>query len=175
MEGGRKTSSFSSDLFGSKTSSSPSSSSAIFDAVFSPSSKGREYGRSEVVGSWRKQDTTDNQPWNSKQGSSGTTSQSSKGGENHDPASKGSRSSIFQDETVRPCNFSSSIYYGGQDNYSSPSKHSGSSHVFKKDGNEDDCASRGNWWQGCLSWLLESNSYILRIFMKPPGSHYNNR
>ncbi|KAF6151903.1 hypothetical protein GIB67_010477, partial [Kingdonia uniflora] len=67
------------------------------------------------------QDRTNNQAWNSKQGSSGSTLQCSKGGESHDPANKG-RSFIFQDEMVKPCNFSSSIYYGGQDNYSSPSK-----------------------------------------------------
>ncbi|KAF6141168.1 hypothetical protein GIB67_018258 [Kingdonia uniflora] len=60
----------------------------------------------------------------------GSTSQRSKGGENHDPANKG-RSSIFQDETVRPYNFSSSIYYGGQDNYSSLSKQSGSPHILQ--------------------------------------------
>ncbi|KAF6140051.1 hypothetical protein GIB67_001792 [Kingdonia uniflora] len=153
-------SSFSSDLFGSSLPSPSPSPTGIFDAVFSPSSKGR------------KQDTKQGSPghlslslssrtikrgreaWFSISSSvvcsfAGTTSQSSKGGENLDPANKGT-SSIFQDETVRPCNFSSSIYYGGQDNYSSPSKHSGSPHIFKKDSDEDGCASRGNWWQGMV-------------------------
>ncbi|OVA17753.1 hypothetical protein BVC80_1835g131 [Macleaya cordata] len=160
MEGGGKgkpskpsSSSISSDLFGTKgSSSSPfnanpsSSSSGIFDSVFSTPSTilGRESSRSGVIGSW-----------NSKQESPGSTKQSSEG-ENRSMHNK-DRSSIYQDERTEPCYLSSSLYYGGQDMYSDPSntRTSGQPHIFKKDDGEDDengsnlnSASRGNWWQG---------------------------
>ncbi|KAH7553761.1 hypothetical protein JRO89_XS12G0052800 [Xanthoceras sorbifolium] len=67
-------------------------------------------------------------------------------------------SSMYQDQRVQPCHLSSSIYYGGQDIYSQPqnSQGSGINTVFKKDGGEDDSgsASRGNWWQGIVPWML---------------------
>ncbi|OMO76407.1 hypothetical protein COLO4_25564 [Corchorus olitorius] len=70
---------------------------------------------------------------------------------------KGS-SNIYQNETAEPCYFSSSIYYGGQENYSPRKKPTHESpHYIKKDGKDDDPnesnssgASRGNWWQGSL-------------------------
>ncbi|KAF2291711.1 hypothetical protein GH714_035311 [Hevea brasiliensis] len=67
------------------------------------------------------------------------------------------KNSIFMEERAEPCHLSSSLYYGGHDNYSQPpSSHiSGSYPMFKRDGEEDDPnrsnsngASRGNWWQG---------------------------
>ncbi|KAJ6350306.1 hypothetical protein OIU78_006469 [Salix suchowensis] len=77
-------------------------------------------------------------------------------GESRGISGKG-QSSVYQNETPEPCNFSSSIYYGGQENYSPRTKNSESQHVFKKDyekddpnGNDPDSASRGNWWQGSL-------------------------
>ncbi|XP_004307587.1 PREDICTED: uncharacterized protein DDB_G0271670 [Fragaria vesca subsp. vesca] len=76
-----------------------------------------------------------------------------------------SKSSVYQNNegTDPPCNFNSSIYYGGQENYNVPK--SGSTyesknhqHNFKKDGGDDDessgsnsnSTSRGNWWKGSL-------------------------
>ncbi|KAJ4903932.1 hypothetical protein Rs2_17883 [Raphanus sativus] len=58
------------------------------------------------------------------------------------------------EETQPPCNLSSSIYYGGQDNYSSSTLPQSTTNpdVYKKDGDEGDSASasRGNWWEGSL-------------------------
>ncbi|XP_062000631.1 uncharacterized protein LOC133717894 [Rosa rugosa] len=75
-----------------------------------------------------------------------------------------SKGSVHQNNEVvdRPCNFNSSIYYGGQENYNVPK--SGSTyesqhhqHNSKKDGVDDDSngnnsnsTSRGNWWKGSL-------------------------
>ncbi|CAK9141597.1 unnamed protein product, partial [Ilex paraguariensis] len=67
------------------------------------------------------------------------------------------KSSIYQNGTVEPCYFSSSIYYGGQEVYSSNSQTATSQHIFKKDGGVDDqngnninSALRGNWWPGMM-------------------------
>ncbi|XP_028962238.1 uncharacterized protein [Malus domestica] len=63
-------------------------------------------------------------------------------------------SNMYQNEATDPCNLSSSIYYGGQENYSprTGTTESHQHHTSKKDGSEDDAnsASRGNWWQGSL-------------------------
>ncbi|XP_050386749.1 uncharacterized protein LOC126803045 [Argentina anserina] len=76
-----------------------------------------------------------------------------------------SKSSVYQNNEGAdpPCNFNSSIHYGGQENYNVPK--SGSTydsqhnqHKFKKDGGDDDDSSgnnshgtsRGNWWKGSL-------------------------
>ncbi|CAK9161996.1 unnamed protein product [Ilex paraguariensis] len=48
------------------------------------------------------------------------------------------KSSIYQNEIVEPCHFSSSIYCGGQEVYSSNSQIATSQHFFKKDGGVDD-------------------------------------
>ncbi|CAA0375783.1 unnamed protein product [Arabidopsis thaliana] len=60
------------------------------------------------------------------------------------------RKSYQSEETQPPCNLSSSIYYGGQDNYSSSTTNPD---AYKKDGEEGDSesASRGNWWEGTLT------------------------
>ncbi|KAI4372963.1 hypothetical protein MLD38_011140 [Melastoma candidum] len=63
-----------------------------------------------------------------------------------------------QNETAEPCYLSSSIYYGGQENYSPRTSRTYESHqMFKKEdgdgepsGINSDSASRGNWWQGSL-------------------------
>ncbi|CAH2058686.1 unnamed protein product [Thlaspi arvense] len=62
---------------------------------------------------------------------------------------------IYQNEdTHPPCNLSSSIFYGGQENYSSatPPQSTTTIDAYKKDGEEGDSesASRGNWWEGSL-------------------------
>ncbi|XP_010262673.1 PREDICTED: uncharacterized protein LOC104601144 [Nelumbo nucifera] len=145
MEGRKQvgSSSFPSDLFGVKDSSS--SSSGIFGSVFPSTSTaiGRDISHSELIGSLRNQDKA-NPVCNTKQGVAEKKAQYSEGN-NHG--------------TVEPCFLSSSLYYGGQDVYSqSPNiRSSGSYPIFKKDGGEDDpngsslnSASRGNWWQGSL-------------------------
>ncbi|XP_073126284.1 uncharacterized protein [Henckelia pumila] len=54
--------------------------------------------------------------------------------------------------TVEPCYYNSSIYYGSRELYPSTNPN-----VLKKDGGDADpnesnsnCASRGNWWKGSL-------------------------
>ncbi|KAE9445077.1 hypothetical protein C3L33_23023, partial [Rhododendron williamsianum] len=143
--GGSSASSFTSDLFGPKdsSSSSPSSSYGLFGSVFGPPSTGlgKDSSYSGFMGSVRKQDYE---------------SQNSNG-KNGNPDLTNSKDKRYQSETVEPCNFSSSIYYGGQEVYSPTSQPTVSQHVFKKDGGDDDpnasnsnSASRGNWWQGSL-------------------------
>ncbi|XWS67143.1 hypothetical protein CRYUN_Cryun05aG0261900 [Craigia yunnanensis] len=156
MEGrkgvGSSSSSFTSELFGSKE--SPSSSAGIFGSIFAPPSKvlGRESLRSDVNA--KRQDSP-NEPWNTKPEASVLAGNSSKGheGENQRIANR-DWSSIYQEQNVQPCHLSSSIYYGGQDVYSHPQSSQGSelNSLYKKDGGEDDSgsASRGNWWQGSL-------------------------
>ncbi|GAB2274421.1 hypothetical protein Dimus_009190 [Dionaea muscipula] len=68
--------------------------------------------------------------------------------------------SSIQEEKVQPCYLSSSLYYGGQEMYpqSSTTQISGSYARFKKDAADDDDPSgnnsygvpRGNWWEGSL-------------------------
>ncbi|GAB4827523.1 hypothetical protein Ancab_034406 [Ancistrocladus abbreviatus] len=128
------------ELFGPKDASS-SSSSSIFGSVFGPppTVKGR-YSSNLHAG---------NQTGNAKHGISA-----------HNTYTKGQstkeNSSYYQQETVGPCYFSSSIYYGGQEVYS-PATCTTDSPSFKKDEQDDDLdggnahsASRGNWWQGSL-------------------------
>ncbi|PIN10779.1 hypothetical protein CDL12_16626 [Handroanthus impetiginosus] len=63
-----------------------------------------------------------------------------------------------ENRKVEPCYFNSSIYYGGQEVYSSTTQNTvGTPPNFKEDGRDIDqnesnssCASRGNWWQGSL-------------------------
>ncbi|XP_028796558.1 uncharacterized protein LOC114752006 [Neltuma alba] len=140
-------SSFTSELFGSKD-QSPSSSSGILGSIFSPSSK--------VLGTGylppREGVKTASETWSPK---SGTADRNIKGNENESQStSYKDMSSIYQEQRVQPCHLSSSIYYGGQDIYSHPQKteNAGLNPLYKKDGGEDDSGSapRGNWWQGSL-------------------------
>lgn len=147
MEGRKQASSSSSsltsELFGSKESSS---STGIFGSIFAPSSKvvSRESLHSEVNG--RKKDSK-KESWKAKP-LADDTSKSSEGESQIFP--NRDMSSIYQEQRVQPCHLSSSIYYGGQDIYSHPQ--STQSSAYKKDVGEDDSgsASRGNWWQGSL-------------------------
>jgi len=143
-------SSFTSDLFGTKDSSA-SSSSGIFGSIFSPSSKvlGRESVRSEAAE--KKQDSS-SQAWSTKPGAQDTTIPQSSEGENVSVPNK-DPSPFYQEQRGQPCHLSSSIYYGGQDIYSHPQNTQGSVYpTINKDSGEDDSgsASRGNWWQGSL-------------------------
>ncbi|XP_004503211.1 uncharacterized protein [Cicer arietinum] len=65
----------------------------------------------------------------------------------------------YHNETVGPNYYSSSIYYGAQENYSPTTcKTTHSPHIIKNDKDDDDdsngsdsgSASRGNWWKGSL-------------------------
>ncbi|KAH9603104.1 hypothetical protein KSS87_001180 [Heliosperma pusillum] len=118
-------SSYMTELFGPNPSShsSSGSSSSIFGTVFGPPSTG---GR------------RDGQASNIKHGAPGYGGK----GEN-------SKNSYYQQETIeQPCNYSNSIYYGGQEVYSPTTRNTDSHHTFKKDDQQDDdpnSASRGNW------------------------------
>ncbi|XP_044480154.1 uncharacterized protein LOC123206929 [Mangifera indica] len=127
-------------LFGSKNSSS--STTGIFGSIFPPpptTGSGKESSHSGIMGSLKEKAVSskaENSIFSGKE-----------------------KNSIYQNETAEPCYFSSSIYYGGQENYSPRTKSTTESpHVqFKKDRGEDDpdgnnanSASRGNWWQGSL-------------------------
>ncbi|KAL1217806.1 hypothetical protein V5N11_009579 [Cardamine amara subsp. amara] len=59
------------------------------------------------------------------------------------------RKSYQNEETQPPCNLSSSIYYGGQDNYSSSTANTDAYQKDEKEG-DSESASRGNWWEGSL-------------------------
>ncbi|KAL4620996.1 uncharacterized protein LOC142638189 isoform X2 [Castanea sativa] len=137
--GGSSSSSRSLDhLFGPKDPSSASST-GIFGSIFPPPST---LGR----------DSFHNQGGSGKYGNPDIIAQSVK----DESAGIGTRNSPYQNETMEPCYLSSSIYYGGQENYSPRTGSTESQKIFKKDGGEDDSnnnansASRGNWWQGSL-------------------------
>ncbi|XP_010037782.1 uncharacterized protein LOC104426421 [Eucalyptus grandis] len=141
-------SSFASELFGSKEAYPSSSSAGIFGSIFAPPPRvlGKESVRYE---SERKQDFQ-NEPWRSKSGLPDDASNVSGGGQS---MLNGDMATIYQEQRVQPCHLSSSIFYGGQENYCHPSSTQGSglNSVSKKDPGEDDgSASRGNWWQGSL-------------------------
>ncbi|RXI08835.1 hypothetical protein DVH24_022979 [Malus domestica] len=119
------------------TSSSSLSPSGFFGSIFPPVP-------STGVGKERRQDFGD------QASMYGSPSFSDNKGENK--TSKASN--MYQNEAVDPCNLSSSIYYGSQENYSPRigTTESHQHHTSKKDGSKDDAnsASRGNWWQGSL-------------------------
>ncbi|CAN1167084.1 hypothetical protein LINPERHAP2_LOCUS27026 [Linum perenne] len=126
-------SSFTADLFGTKESPPPTNSGGggAFASIFPPpSTVMKKYSSSEGTGAWQMHQHSGTQAWNSSISKHRTT--------------------------MEPCHLSSSIYYGGQENYShsstiqSPTPHP----IYKKDGGDEDpngsSASRGNWWQGSL-------------------------
>ncbi|KAJ0261425.1 hypothetical protein HA466_0045500 [Hirschfeldia incana] len=128
MEGkGRATSSSSltTQLFGSKDPSPPSSSSGIFTSIFPHPSKGvARDGQGSTHGSQAQR-----------------------------------RGSSNAQDTVEPCNLSSSLYYGGQDVYPRSTtnqtyptvKHEGPKREENDaNGQNSQDVSRGNWWQGSL-------------------------
>ncbi|OIT31851.1 PREDICTED: uncharacterized protein LOC109208152 [Nicotiana attenuata] len=139
-------SSFTNDLFGPKE---PTKSS-LFGSVFGPHSTGlgRDTIHSGVRGLSRIQDSGNQSFGNAKYGTSENGSQRSRGD---------IKKAIYQNETTEPCHLSSSIYYGGQDVYYPTTQIPGYQNTFKKNeeddsqnGNNSNCASRGNWWQGSL-------------------------
>ncbi|GMI65857.1 Salt Induced Serine rich [Hibiscus trionum] len=138
MEGskGVGSSSFTSELFGSKDLPSSSSGNGILSSIFGPPSKvlGRESLHPDS------NTNRQNEPWNTKPGPAGENPNTYR--------------SSYQEQRVQPCNLSSSIYYGGQDIYPLPQSSQGyaSNSMYKKNGGEEDSgmASRGNWWLGSL-------------------------
>ncbi|CAK8538237.1 unnamed protein product [Lathyrus sativus] len=121
-------------LFGPKE-SSPTSSSSVFGSIFPPPPPPYVEGRGSRA-----------QELGSK--NLGTLGNSN---------SNKNTSSNYQNVTGEPSYFSSSIHYGGQENYSSRNRTTESHHVLKKDknhgdfnGNNSNTASRGDWWEGSL-------------------------
>ncbi|KAG2723819.1 hypothetical protein I3843_02G164600 [Carya illinoinensis] len=142
-------------LFGPKypsSATSSSSTSGIFGSIFPPPST--------VLG---RDSTHDNRGGSGKYGNPDIITKNNGKGES---VAREKGSSYQKDhEIMEPCHFnsepacyfSSSIYYGGQENYSPRTRSTESQHIFKKDGGDDDSngnnpnsASRGNWWQGSL-------------------------
>ncbi|CAN0910773.1 hypothetical protein LINGRAPRIM_LOCUS1557 [Linum grandiflorum] len=142
-------STFTNGLFGATESQLPADSSAASDGPFAsmfppPSTVMKRYYSSEATGNWEK-----NQKYSATQAWSGSSK----------------NRTTDKEEKMVPCHLSSSIYYGGQENYShssnNPSATSVSFPIYKKDHGGDDgddpngsnsnsAASRGNWWQGSL-------------------------
>ncbi|CAL5210936.1 unnamed protein product [Lathyrus oleraceus] len=64
------------------------------------------------------------------------------------------KSYIYQDQRIEPCNLSSSILYGGQDiiPHAQNTRNEGKNLWAKTVGEEDDLGitSRGDWWKGGL-------------------------
>ncbi|KAG8362898.1 hypothetical protein BUALT_BualtUnG0026800 [Buddleja alternifolia] len=155
MEGGKKSgSSFTRDLFGEKHSSSG----GIFSSIFPTPSKSPEMKSVRLSETENKNDST--RVSGEKDQSRITTIKD--------------KSSCFQKEKVQPFNYSSSIYYGGQDVYSQPkSDENPGLTTFNKDAGEDDSgsASRGNWWRVMLlslfNWisLLLGDNHVVWIFI----------
>ncbi|KAL4378369.1 hypothetical protein GQ457_02G022560 [Hibiscus cannabinus] len=140
-------------LFGPKvSSSSATSSTGLFGTIFPPPSVvlGRDSTHSSIRGSWNNQGLAHHGTYENPDHTTEYSKGQSSGTRNKD---KG-----YHNETVEPCYLSSSIYYGGQENYSPRKKTTHSPQYFKKDGGDDDPngnnssggASRGNWWQGSL-------------------------
>ncbi|XP_010553053.1 PREDICTED: uncharacterized protein LOC104823267 [Tarenaya hassleriana] len=155
MEGNKKvgSSSLLSELFGSRE-NSPSSSSGYFESIFTPPSKA--LGRRTMTGNWNRPVDSSNEVWSKKSSDTGENGRTCKEQENPGLINSGP-GSIYKEQKVQPCHLSSSIFYGGQDDYVRPHSVSGSSMnstilQYKKDGGEDDSgsASRGNWWQESL-------------------------
>ncbi|CAL0307616.1 unnamed protein product [Lupinus luteus] len=129
-------------LFGPhKSSSTLSSSNTLFGSIFPRSS-------CVVERDWRMQNL-----WYKNYGASGTHNSK---GESTGRISNKSSSNNYENEGVEPSYFSSSIYYGGQENYFPTSRTiTEPHHVFNKKGEDGDpngkdssTASRGNWWEG---------------------------
>ncbi|XP_028792754.1 uncharacterized protein LOC114748491 isoform X2 [Neltuma alba] len=125
-------------LFGPKDSTSA----AVFSSIFPPSS---------AVGG------RDSRMQDAACKNNGTQGNQSRGGESNRSTSNKNTGGNYQNETVEPSYYSSSIYYGGQENYCQRARTTDSHPVFKKDRDDDDpdgnsppSASRGNWWQGSL-------------------------
>ncbi|EYU26619.1 hypothetical protein MIMGU_mgv1a015692mg [Erythranthe guttata] len=147
MEGGKESgSSFTSDLFGAKG-SAPSA--GIFDSIFAPPPPRVSGGGVSILHlseTEKKNDSASRQP-------TGVNAKSSVSGGEKQKWSRGNKDEKKISSSYEDYQYSSSIYYGGQDQdvYSQPKLNAGLT-TFCKDVGEDDSASasRGNWWQGSL-------------------------
>lgn len=133
-------------LFGPKDppSASSSSSTGLFGSIFPPPSTVLGRDSTHNRGASVKYGNPDFVPQNSKVTESGGVGTREKGPN-------------YENETTEPCYFSSSIYYGGQENYSPRTRSTESPQILKKDegdddsnGNNSNSTSRGNWWKGSL-------------------------
>ncbi|MFS7958010.1 hypothetical protein Hanom_Chr07g00673201 [Helianthus anomalus] len=137
--GSSSSSSFTENLFGPKDVSSASSS-GLFSSVFGPSSTGlgRHPSHSNNAG------LSKNQEFGGPYGSGKPSTQ--------DYKTQRSTGPDYRNEPAEPSYLSSSIYYGGQEDYSPNAQTTRPPHTVKKDGGDTDpngsSASRGNWWQG---------------------------
>ncbi|GAB2235000.1 hypothetical protein Droror1_Dr00004276 [Drosera rotundifolia] len=134
MEGkkqvGSASSSFPSELFGTKDPSKTD----VFSSIFPPQ---------KVAGSWQKQQKQDSMDKNRASAYRSTIYKD--------------KSSTSQEQRTHPCYLSSSIFYGGQEMYpqSSNAQNSGfyaakEGEDYDSSGNNSNGASRGNWWEGSL-------------------------
>ncbi|KAM7262659.1 hypothetical protein ACFE04_000342 [Oxalis oulophora] len=132
----------------------PSSSSTVsFDNLFGP--KQSSSSTTAIFGSVYSSPST---------GSAGKQNLGNQGGKS------GERNHIYQNAKAEPSYLSSSIHYGGQENYSPKSTEY--HHVFKKNEGDNDPnsngASRGNWWQAIDRAYNESpkEEIQLRLVLK---------
>ncbi|MFS7898385.1 hypothetical protein Hanom_Chr00s022069g01761361 [Helianthus anomalus] len=122
--------SFTERLFGPKDAPSTSSS-GLFSSVFGPSS----------TGLGRHSKSTGQEFGGTKPPTQDYKTQRTTGEKDGSP--------VYQNGIAEPSYLSSSIYYGGQEVYSSNTHTNHPQYIFKKHGGDDDpSASRGNWWQG---------------------------
>ncbi|XP_020590331.1 uncharacterized protein LOC110031465 [Phalaenopsis equestris] len=78
------------------------------------------------------------------------------GGNSRGSTAKKSNKTVGLHELSESCLMSSSVYYGGRDDYipqTSAAQNSGAHYSYKKNNKEDDLgnsevATRGDWWQG---------------------------
>ncbi|XP_019100738.1 PREDICTED: uncharacterized protein LOC104788867 [Camelina sativa] len=131
-------------LFGPRVSPSSSSSSTtgLFNSIFPPTSTETQANLASRNGAAKYQPTNLGIP-----------------NERGERSKNKERKSYQNEETQPPCNLSSSIYYGGQDNYSYSTTNPD---AYKKDGEEGDSESapRGNWWDGHITGQGTFISYV---------------
>ncbi|KAK8613143.1 hypothetical protein V6N13_100916 [Hibiscus sabdariffa] len=130
-------SSITSELFSSKV--PPSSPSKILDSVFPPQSEVPE-GQTLVS----KMQDSPNEPLKAKPANSANPSEGHEG-ESRSAANKEESSFFMEPCFPPPCHLSSSIFYGGQDNYPLPQT---KKNTVYYDDDESGYATRGNWWKG---------------------------
>ncbi|CAI8600935.1 unnamed protein product [Vicia faba] len=130
-------SSFVSELFGTKETHS-SSSSGVFGSILSSPSPNEV--RNKAI----------KEKWDSILGTPDVIFKACGGGSQKIQTTD--KSSIYQDQRTEPCNLSSSLSYGGQDiiHYAQSTQNYGKNLLPKSVAEEDDMriASRGDWWKG---------------------------
>ncbi|KAK4801566.1 hypothetical protein SAY86_022053 [Trapa natans] len=133
MEGGKQvrsssfssssssSSSLASELFGSRETYPPaaSSSTGIFGSIFGPPSHSKVVGKEFLCSGREKKREFSNKPRSNRSGTAPDDGVRSRDERNQAPSDR-EMSYIYQEQRVQPCHLSSSIYYGGQENYSHP-------------------------------------------------------